>query len=241
MILGIMQPYFFPYVGYFDLIDYADRWIVFDPVQYIRHGWINRNRILHPKEGWQYVTVPLRKHARETPIKDVEVNDDLPWREKIAGQLQHYRKRAPYFRETLALVEDCLALRESAIGRLNAGILAKLCTHLGIEFSFRVFSDMDLALGPIQGPGDWALEIATALGAHEYVNPPGGEAIFDRQAFAARGIELTIRRLPTLEYACRGYGFEPGLSIIDVLMWNTPGQVRQFLRAHRAAPAAVSA
>lgn len=241
MILGIMQPYFFPYLGYFDLINYADRWIVFDAVQYIRHGWINRNRILHPKEGWQYITVPLRKHSREALIKDVEINDDIAWREKIVGQLQHYKKRAPHFRETLALVEDCLGLREPSIARLNAAILAKVCTHLGIDFDCAIFSEMDLALGPIEGPGDWALEIASTMGAEEYVNPPGGEGIFDGTRFAERGIELTIRHMPPMEYSCRGYGFEPGLSIIDVLMWNPPEIVRAFLDAQRTAPAPVAA
>lgn len=231
MVLGIMQPYLFPYLGYFDLINYSDRWIVFDTVQYIRHGWINRNRILHPTEGWQYIIAPLRKHPRETLIQDVLINDDTPWREKIIGQLQHYKKRAPYFRETLRLVDACLGVAETSIVRLNTHTLATITGHLRIPFDCQVFSDMALGLSDIAGPGDWALAIATRLGASEYVNPPGGEAIFESQRFTDRGIQLTIRNIPPMEYACPGYTFSPNLSVLDALMWNPPEAVRAYLDA----------
>ena len=97
MKLGIMQPYLFPYLGYFDLIHCTDRWIVFDTAQYIRHGWINRNRILHPTSGWQYFIIPVKKQSRNTPICDIQVSDNPGWRARVLGQLEHYRKRAPYF------------------------------------------------------------------------------------------------------------------------------------------------
>lgn len=233
MKLGIMQPYFLPYLGYFDLINCSDRWIVFDTAQYIRHGWMNRNRILHPKEGWLYVTVPVRKHSRDTAIKDIEVGADPKWRPGIQGQIQHYKKRAPYFRETAALVEECLRAKEHSLSRLNVAILEKVCVHLGIPFQYDYFSDLRLDLGPVDGPGEWALRISEALGATEYVNPPGGEAIFDRSKFEAAGIKLTIRKLPPLEYDCPGYEFIPSLSIIDVLMWNSPEEIGQHLEAHK--------
>ena len=106
MKLGVMQPYFFPYLGYFDLINISDQWIVFDTVQYMRQGWINRNRILHPKEGWQYIIVPRKKHRRQTAIKDVEVSADPEWRRRILAQIQHYQKGAPCYEETYQLVEE---------------------------------------------------------------------------------------------------------------------------------------
>ena len=75
MKLGIMQPYFFPYPGYFALIAQVDRWVVFDTPQYMRHGWVNRNRILHPGSGWQYIVAPLVKHRRSTSIRDIRLAD----------------------------------------------------------------------------------------------------------------------------------------------------------------------
>lgn len=229
MQLGIMQPYFFPYLGYFDLINYSYRWIVFDTVQYIRHGWVNRNRILHPKKGWQYIAVPVKKHSRNTVIKDIEVSQDPKWRKRILGQIQHYRRTAPYFHETYQLVEECLAAEEHSLSRLNVAILDNVCHHLGISFEYEYFSEMELELGPVEGPDEWAIRISEAIEATEYVNPAGGIAIFDSSKFEARGIRLTIRNLPSLRYPCPGYEFIPGLSIIDILMWNLPDKVKEYL------------
>jgi hypothetical protein len=233
MKLGIMQPYFFPYIGYFDLINRSDKWIVFDTAQYIRHGWVNRNRILHPAQGWQYIVAPLSKHRRETPIAEIRVSDDPSWRTRILGQLNHYRKHAPFFGPTFALVEECLRNGEQSLSRLNARILEAVCRVLGIRFDSAVFSEMNLDLPPIEGPGEWALRISEAVGAAEYVNPPGGEALFDPAAFEQRGIRLTIQEPVAFPYSCAPYRFEPDLSIVDVLMWNSPRDVKAFLDARK--------
>jgi len=228
-----MQPYFFPYLGYFDLICSSTRWIFFDTVQYIRHGWINRNRILHPEEGWQYIIVPLMKHKRESLIRDVRLVDASAWRQRIKGQLQHYRGKAPFFYSVEKLIDECLAIEESSIARLDAQIIDLVCRHIGIRFEYSFFSEMDLNLGPVTRPGDWALLISEALGAREYVNLPGGAHLFDLAQFDERGITLTIRNCPVFEYPCNGYIFEPNLSIIDVLMWNSPEAIGGFLEGQR--------
>jgi hypothetical protein len=92
---------------------------------------------------------------------------------------------------------------------------------------------MDLNLDPISAPGDWALRISQALGAKEYVNPPGGEHLFDKDKFATSQIKLTIRNLPALIYPCPGYEYVPSLSIIDILMWNRPEDVKKHLDKYR--------
>ena len=228
-----MQPYFFPYLGYFDLINSVDRWIVFDTAQYIRHGWMNRNRILHPASGWQYFIAPVKKHSRDTPISDIEVVGDIAWKHRIVGQLAHYRKRSPFYLRTIALVEDCLADGETRLSRLNVGVLAKICAHLGIDFRYSYFSEMNLGIGAVEGSGDWALRISQALGADEYANPPGGANLFDADAFAASGIKLRIKNLIDFEFDCGGYTFVPHLSIIDTLMWNSPVVIKERLDASR--------
>jgi hypothetical protein len=93
MKIAIMQPYFFPYIGYWQLIHAVDRFVLFDDAQYIRHGWVNRNRILKPGGGWQYILVPLKKHALTESIKNVQVNPDGKWHELIVRQLAHYKKK----------------------------------------------------------------------------------------------------------------------------------------------------
>jgi WbqC-like protein family len=229
MKLGVMQPYFFPYVGYFDLINRVDRWVVFDTAQYIRHGWINRNRILHPTSGWNYVIAPVIKHQRDTPINQIQTLKREQWAPRILGQMLHYKKRAPYFRRTFQFVEDCLQGDERNLARLNAEILAKTCAFIGIPFNSSIFSEMNLPLSPVLGPGDWALRISEAMGATEYFNPPGGAELFDSARFATSGIKLTLQEPVTFSYACQGYTFEPSLSIIDVLMWVSPTEIKQRL------------
>ena len=232
MKLGIMQPYFFPYPGYFELINRTDRWIVFDTVQYIHHGWINRNRILHPMSGWQYINVPLKKHSRSrSPIKDIVISPNVDWKGRILAQLVHYKKKARYYKETVELVDTCLDAKESRISTLNAKALKHVCGRLGINFTIEFFSEMDIDLGTVNRPGDWALRICEAMGATEYLNPPGGADLFDPQAFIASGVTLSIKEFQNMEYDCRRWDFIPGLSIIDVMMWNTPEEIMAHLKS----------
>jgi len=233
MKLAVMQPYFFPYLGYFDLIHSVDQWVVFDTAQYIRHGWVNRNRVLHPTNGWQYIIVPLVKHHRHVPINEIRIVERSDWREYIERQLQHYRGRAPHFSSVMTLVDNCLNVSDRSLARLNVEIIGKVCRFLDIPLALHNLSEMDLALGPIEGPGDWALRIAEALGAREYVNPPGGKDLFDGAKFAASGIRLTIQQPIEFTYECPGYRFEPGLSIVDVLMWNSRERIAAFLAERR--------
>jgi len=229
MNIGIMQPYFFPYLGYFDLINSVDKWVVFDTAQYIYHGWINRNRILHSKEGWQYIIVPLKKHPQNTQIMNIEIANDQKWKERIFGQIQHYKKKSPYYDQTLNLIKSCLAINESSISRLNTFILQNCCKTLNIQFDYSFFSEMDLELGQIETPGDWALRISEALGASEYINPPGGVELFDPKKFEELNIKLTIRKFENIKYECGNCEFIPDLSIIDVLMWNPASRIKEYL------------
>jgi hypothetical protein len=120
-----------------------------------------------------------------------------------------------------------------SISRLNVRALDKVCERLDIDFDYALFSEMDLEMGPVEGPGDWALRISEAVGADEYANLPGGIDLLDEQAFADSDIKLTIRHLPALHYTCAEYGFIPNLSIIDVLMWNEPEEIKAYLDAHK--------
>lgn len=229
-----MQPYFFPYLGYFDLIQRVDEWIVFDTPQYMRHQWVNRNRVLHPSSGWQYINVPLKKHHQQTQINRVEIDMNSDWRERILRQLQHYKKYAPYYNEVILFLEECFSEASPNLSETNTITLKKTCQRLGIITPFRVFSQMNLTLeGQVQEPGDWALKISLAVGASEYINPSGGAALFDETRFATHNIKLTIQSFTNLVYACKPYPFEPALSIIDVMMWNSCAEIKQYLDPFR--------
>jgi hypothetical protein len=229
MKIGIMQPYFFPYLGYFDVINRSDQWVIFDTPQYIRHGWMNRNRILHPQKGWQYIIVPLKKHSKVTPLTEIEILNPDALQPRILGQLAHYKKKAPFFKDTLSIVEKCLEKPHRHLTRLNVHILKTVCSYLQISFDHIYFSQCNKQIGPVNTPGDWAFEICKAFGAREYINPPGGTELFDRTKFHEAGVKLTITNLIDLTYDCPGYEFVSHLSIIDVLMWNHPVAVKKYL------------
>lgn len=229
MTLGIMQPYFFPYLGYFDLINKSDKWIVFDTPQYIRHGWVNRNRILHPTSGWQYFIVPVKKHQRETPINEIEISDQENWKERILGQLNHYKKKAPNYFGTIEFIKSCFKEDLKLLSEFNAMVISKVCNLLSINFDIEIFSKMGLQIGKIENAGEWALKICEALGAETYINPPGGENIFDKNEFQTKNINLVIQDFENMIYTVRGNEFVPDLSIIDVLMWNEPKEIKKYL------------
>ncbi|MFZ4413844.1 MAG: WbqC family protein [Bacteroidales bacterium] len=218
MKLAIMQPYFFPYLGYFSLIQNTDQFILLDDVQFKRHGWIERNRILKPNEGWQYINVPLEKHSREILIKDIRIRKTENLKVMILKQLEHYKKSAPYFSEVIAFLNKVFNKEFDSIVKLNAHLLTESCNYLEIKFNYQIFSEMNLEIKPINAPGDWALNISKAMNANEYLNPIGGIHIFDEEAFKAAKIKLSFLKLSQPNYMQGNRLFEPGLSIIDVLM-----------------------
>jgi hypothetical protein len=222
MRLGIMQPYFFPYLGHFSLIASVDKWIVFDVTQYTPKSWMNRNRILHPKTGWQYVTVPLSNSSISIKTSEAKVLNLAETRQSIIGKLSHYKKTAPYFHQVNKVVQQAFdgALGDSLVS-LNVSALCAVCDYLNIPFSYQICSKLSLDYPPKLESGDWAPYICQKLGAAEYVNPAGGKDIFDISVFQQRGITLYFAEFTEFKYATPAYSYEPNLSILDVMMWNS--------------------
>ncbi|WP_121356697.1 WbqC family protein [Flavisolibacter nicotianae] len=230
MKLAIMQPYFFPYIGYFQLINAADRFILLDDVQYIRHGWINRNRILKPEgPGFSYISLQLASHTSRAMIKDIEVVSENGWKEKIVRQLDHYKKKAPYYKEVLDLLKTCFSCTETNIARFNGWCLQSVCSYIGIHFKTEISSQMNLDYSHVHAPGQWALRICEQLGGTEYLNPCGGMEIFNRKLYQSSNVSLQFMAPQIGEYnQSRGF-FEPNLSIIDVLMFNSADETKSLL------------
>ena len=231
MRLGIMQPYFMPYIGYFSLIKHTDLFILFDTVQFIRHGWIERNRVLKQNEGWQYVKVPLIKdNGRDTVIKDVRINNSENWKEKMLSQLQHYKKSAPFYYKVIGLLKDIFSEDFDDIVSLNKVALEKTCAFLGIYTRIEVFSEMNLSIEQAKAPDEWALNICKAMtGVDEYWNPIGGLSFFDRNKYEQAGIKICFQEMILEEYDQKRSMFEPGLSMIDVMMYNPVEDIKIML------------
>lgn len=229
MKLAIMQPYFFPYIGYWHLLHAADCFVLIDDVQYIRHGWINRNRILKPDGGWQYIVVPLKKHDGRERIKNVLVHPDKKWKGRILAQLAHYKKKARYFTDTYDLVGDALSsVSDQGIAALNLSIMKTVCSALGMEKDIRMASVEGYDYTHVGDAGEWALRIAEQMGASEYINPIGGKDLFCKDKYVLSGITLSFLKSNDAVYPQSG-DFIPGLSIIDVMMFNGVDGTKQLL------------
>ncbi|MEM1404162.1 MAG: WbqC family protein [Pseudomonadota bacterium] len=226
-----MQPYFFPYLGYFQLLSAADRWVVFDETQFVHKGWVNRNRVLHPDPGkeWRYLTVPLHKLHREDRICDVVVKGESDWTADFFAKLTTYRKQAPFYDETIDFLRSCIVPDTESLSLTLISTLTATAEYLGIDTPLVVQSELALELGDVQHAGQWALRISQALGASTYLNPIGGRDIFRPQEFQNAGIGLEFLRPALPAYDQKREPFTPGLSIIDVLMWNGPEGGRKML------------
>ena len=230
MNLGIMQPYFLPYLGYFSLIKQTDRFILFDTVQFIKHGWIERNRILKPQSGWQYISVPLIKHNRGTNIKDIQIRNTSDWEKTMFAQLEHYKRRAPFYQETIDTLKLALDIDTESIVKLNEHVLRTICAYIGVEFNVDIFSEMNLSIEEVNAPDEWALNICKALkNVESYWNPEGGLEFFDCKKYEKAGIKINFLKMNLPRYPQRRPEFEAGLSIIDVMMFNEPTQINKML------------
>jgi hypothetical protein len=230
MNVAIMQPYFFPYLGYFSLIKHSDLFILLDDVQFIRHGWIDRNRILKPQGGWQYINCPLSKHSRETPIKDIKIRNEEKWKAKILAQLIHYKKKAPFYKETISLLETIFSEEIYNISEFNQKSLISICDYIGFSFSIKKFQELNIKIQPPSQADEWALNICNSIGGvKKYINPIGGQAFFNKQKYYECGIGLFFQNFEKVNYIQKGNVFEPGLSIIDVLMFNNPNDINMML------------
>ena len=227
-----MQPYFFPYLGHFALISQCDKWVVFDVTQYTPKSWMSRNRVLHPKEGWNYISVPLANASISINIAQVEILHFEKLAPNLLGKLSHYRKRAPFYAEVEGMIGGIFAMPTNSLVTLNVRALEAVCRYLGIRFEHVIASELDLALPEIDHPGGWAPAISRCLGASEYINPIGGRSLFRRADFDAAGAALKLLDFRTLVYPTGPYRFEEGLSILDVMMWNEPAAIREAIVSH---------
>ena len=224
--IAIMQPYFFPYVGYFQLANRASLFIFYDDVNYIKGGWINRNRIL-VNGAAAYLTVELRGASQNRLINEVLWNDNSS---KLLRTLQMAYARAPFFSETYALVQECFSSAGPFIGDLAGMSVQKVAGYLGLHARFERASERHPESRGL-GRARRLITIAKHHRARTYINAAGGRQIYDRAEFEAEGVDLRFLKTHIEPYPQFGRTFIPGLSIIDVLMFNSPERVREMLEA----------
>ncbi len=226
MKLAIMQPYFLPYIGYFQLIAAVDLFVVYDRIKYTKKGWINRNRMLVNGSDAMF-SLPLKKGPDTADIVEREIAAEFN-RDKLCQQIRGAYGRAPCFDTTFPLIEDILRHTDPNLFRFIHHSLTSVCAHLGIGTEIRVSSTVPI---PAEAKGqDKVLALCKTLGANTYINAIGGMELYAPADFRRDGIALQFIRSSPWDYPQFGQAFAPWLSILDVLMFNPLDRVRAQIR-----------
>ena len=226
MRIAIMQPYLFPYIGYFQMMHAVDEFVFLDDVNYINKGWINRNRIL--VNGKDYMlTVPLKEASQNKLINEIEIAQDGRWQAKNIKTLELSYKKAPYFDAVFPLLEKIILSDETNLGRFILKSFSVLNAYLGVKTPLTTSSSVgnDMRL---KGQ-DRILDLCRGEKADEYINAIGGKELYSRELFSKNNVRLHFIKSHEVRYPQFQNEFIPWLSIIDVMMFNSAEQVRKFL------------
>jgi hypothetical protein len=223
--VGIMQPYFLPYIGYWQLLAAVDRFVVYDNIQYTKKGWINRNRFLR-NGGDAFFTLPLKKGSDSLDVVDRNIAGDFDPR-TILNPLAAAYRRAPFFSATFPMIESIVMAAPRNLFEYLQHSLVTVAAYLEIGTPIVVSSTV--AIDHTLKSERKVLALCEALGADRYLNPSGGMDLYSVSAFADRGIELRFLQSRPIVYRQYDDPFVPSLSIVDALMFNSKDSVRAML------------
>ncbi|RTR05328.1 WbqC family protein [Halomonas nitroreducens] len=223
MKVAVMQPYLFPYLGYYQLAKCVDTLVLYDDVNYIPRGYINRNYILYQGRKWRF-TVPVMGASIHKKIYT------LSFSRNVSGVLQsirHAYSKAPYFDAVFPMVEEVLEREDRDITDMCSSGIREVLDYLEIGTPLLRSSRMEYNKHP--GRSQNLMEICSSLGACEYVNSPGGRLIYDKKEFSSCGYNLSFLEPREVHYNQGKNEFVPNLSMIDVLMWCSKDQAMALL------------
>ncbi len=216
MKVAIMQPYFLPYIGYFQLISAVDKFIIYDDVNFINRGWINRNNILiNGKAG--LISVPLNCASQNKRIKDIAPVSNQKWKNTLLKTIEQNYKKAPHFDMVYPMLMKVINTNACTISEFNYQGIKAVCTYLGISTTLIPSSEL-YANSELKGQYR-ILDICQKEKANHYINPTGGMELYNQEAFRKEGISLSFIKSELPRYNQFKDEFTPALSIIDVLMF----------------------
>jgi hypothetical protein len=230
---AIMQPYLFPYMGYFQLIHAVDQFVIYDDVNYIKNGWINRNQYLVNGQK-KIFTLSLNKASSFKLIKDTYILDDENHRlrKKILKTLAMAYSKAPFYKMIFDLIEEIILYPNNNIAAYNENSIRKICSYLNIKTSLLISSALNMET--LFVAQERVIEICLSLGTTLYINAIGGKSLYNQADFNKKGLELRFLRSNSdrIHYHQFNDKFVPGLSIIDVLMFNPVEGIQVFLQEY---------
>ncbi len=221
-----MQPYIFPYIGYFQLINAVDKFVIYDDVNFINKGWINRNRILNNGKDSLF-SIPLKEASQNKLINEIEVNWDSAWKSKFLKTIEQSYKKAPFYQEVLTIIEQTLQIDNEPISKVIENNLRLICHYLNIHTE--IVSSSSIYQNTHLKAQERILDICLQEKATQYINPIGGLELYDKDFFEAKNIKMNFIQSNPIEYKQYKNEFVPWLSMIDVLMFNSKEQIKEFL------------
>ena len=228
MRLGIMQPYFFPYIGYFQLINAVDTFVIYDNIKYTKKGWINRNRFLQNGKDVLF-TLPLRKDSDFLNVKDRYLADSFD-KQKLIAQLRAAYLKSSEYKYAMPVIENCILYANDNLFDYIFHSVKNICNYLNIKTNFCVSSHINIDHESLKGQ-DKVIEICKKMDATTYINAIGGQELYSKDIFRDSGIELKFIQSDKIEYSQFDNEFVPWLSIIDVMMFNSKEKISDFLNS----------
>ncbi|MCK5020692.1 MAG: WbqC family protein [Candidatus Peribacteraceae bacterium] len=226
MKIAVMQPYFLPYIGYYQLINAVDKFIFYDDVNFIKGGWINRNRFLiHGKHS--YITIPAKQISPNKLINSIEIMDGTQWRNKILKTVEQSYKKAPYFEIIYEIFREILLFQCQYLCEFIINGLKVTTDYLSIK-NMMISSSFSYRNSSLKRQ-ERILDICNQENVTHYINASGGRLLYDTHSFKKHGVNLLFIKSNSIIYQQFSEPFEPWLSIIDVLMFNPKEKVQSFL------------
>ena len=224
MKIAVMQPYFFPYIGYWQLINSVDIFIIYDDVNFIKRGYINRNNILINNVKHLF-TLALIKSSQNKKINEILIGEN---NKKILRTIEQSYLKAPFFHDIFPIIEDIFSNKEKDLSKFLGNSLQIFSKYLDINTKFE-YSSMIENDKSLQAQ-DRLIEISKILNATDYINAIGGEQLYDKNAFSDAGINLSFIQTELINYKQFNNKFIPNLSIIDVMMFNRKEDIKEMLK-----------
>ncbi|OYQ72535.1 WbqC family protein [Wohlfahrtiimonas sp. G9077] len=231
MKLAIMQPYFFPYIGYFQLIYAVDKFIFYDDVSFIKKGWINRNNLLVNNSSSLF-TVPLHKASQNSKINNTKVSEEAfyKWKNIFLKTLEFNYKKAPNFSNVFNIIQSVLNKPISNVSQLATQSVIQISEYLNLPTKFILSSKLNHSHDTTGS--ERILNICIQEKADVYINPIGGQTLYSKDQFKEKNIELFFLKSGSISYPQFSNDFVPNLSIIDVLMFNSIEETHKLIKEY---------
>lgn len=224
-----MQPYFFPYIGYWQLMNAVDKFVIYDDVNYIKQGWINRNIIIENKKA-NYLTLPLVKPSPNKLINEITIFEPQKSKEKLFKRIYTAYYKAPFYGNIINLLENIILYKEVNLSKYLINSIKLINEYLEIKTTLILSSELEK--DNIKKGQDKIIEICKKLNANHYINPIGGTKLYNKEEFARYNIKLNFLKTDDIKYQQFGDEFIPNLSIIDVMMFNSREKIQELLEQY---------